>query len=685
MNIYRKCIYSLVELKELGLFTSVYRIFYEFGWRTSLFILSERFIGWFVQKYINRQSWADWQIRLNQFFFDGISAHIQRFLSNLPADSKNKIIQIADKSLQGDIYCFSSWYGKYGYPIDWNLNPRTNIKWPISVHWRNALNFSDGGDIKLVWEVNRFPHFYYLVRAYYLTGDKKYIFGYIEQIKEWSEKNPFLIGPNWASGQELAIRLFAWIFGLYAFKNENVIDEEEYKILLRQCYLHAWYINKHINFSKYAVRNNHLIGEAAALYVIGTLFPFLKDAKNWRKRGKRILEKITPSQFYPDGGYCQLSHNYHRLAVHYYLWAIRIAELNNDPVAEAYKNVIKKSANFFYQNMNLADGSLPNWGNNDGALLNPWSCCDYADFRPIVQTIAVLTGSSSPFQAGPWDEEIMWLTSDANINRKTAEQYSRSYSVCGIHILRHANNRFCVLRAGTSPDRYGQADQLHLDIFIDGYNLAVDGGSYLYNDEISFHRFFMGTGSHNTLTINNMDQMLLWRRFKWLFNTPANLLIFNAKDMVVSAEHEGYKSTQRNIVHRRKLRWEDNRIVVHDILLGDKKQEQKFTIHWQLNVNRIFHDTSDKLHTFSFQINSNDWYMYIWSITDQGIQLTDGQVHYGLNDGMMIDGWYSRYYGLKNKIFAVQISLVTDQLPNFFTVFSNQKLPMNEVLQCASC
>lgn len=684
MKIYHQLKYSLIELKELGFKGGFYRIFYEIGWRSGLFIIPEYFYGKLAQHYTPNMSWDDWKQTKKEFFVDGIIPKIQKFLQNLPTNSKNNIIQIADNSLQGEIYCFSSWFGRYGNPIDWNLNPVKNIKWPLNVHWSKALKFSDGGDIKLVWEVNRFPQVYYLVRAYYISGDKKYISCYMDQIREWSENNPFLKGPNWASGQEVAIRLLTWIFGLYSFCKENVMEEDDFKILLKQIYLHTWCIYKHINFSNYAVRNNHLIGEALALYMVGTIFPFLKGAERWRKKGRRILERKTPTQFYPDGGYCQLSHNYHRLALHYYLWAIRIAELNDDPVADIYKDVIKKSVNFIYQNMNLSDGKLPNWGNNDGALLNPWTSCDYTDFRPVVQSAAIITGTPSPLPAGPWDEELMWLCGRSNIRRDMFRQASYSYTDTGVHILRQSENDYCVMRAGTPPDRFGQADQLHLDIFIDGKNLAVDGGSYLYNDELSFHYFFMGSGSHNTITVDNKDQMLLWRRFKWLFNTKARLRLFDDKNMIMTGEHEGYRSDVADIIHCRNLKMESEKIIVEDILFGKNCRMHKFNLHWQLDIEKIHHITSDELHVFHLHSGDKLYYMYMWSKTDTALQLLNVDVNNGLVTDSGIDGWYSRYYGLKQNIFAIQGKLNSDKSPEFYTVFSKKQLTNNEVLACVS-
>jgi len=47
---------------------------------------------------------------------------------------------------------------------------------------------------------------------------------------------------------------------------------------------------------------NHLIGEAAVLYMLGALFPEFRDATRWRHRGRELLESRLDAKFYGDGG-----------------------------------------------------------------------------------------------------------------------------------------------------------------------------------------------------------------------------------------------------------------------------------------------------------------------------------------------------------------------------------------------
>jgi heparinase II/III-like protein len=674
----------LLELIDLGLVDGIFRIGYELGWRSGLLRFLERQKG---KKHLKTQinlSFSNWKKSNQAFFVDGLNPQIKVFLQNLPQSKQQKIIEIANKSIEGNIYSFSNWFANYGSPINWHLNPIKKVLWPEDVHWSKALKFQKGGDVKLVWEVNRFPQIYYLVRAWYLTADNKYVSGCLTQIKNWSEQNPYLYGVNWSSGQEMAIRLFAWIFALYNFYSQPEFSEEDFQLIVKQIYLHVHHIDHNIHYAYYAVHNNHLIGEALALYLVGILFPQFPESDKWKNKGRRILTEKTPDQFYEDGGYCQSSHNYHRLALHYYLLGLKIAELNNDEFSSSLKDMILKSAYFLYQNMNLKNGQLPNWGNNDGALLNPWTACDYSDFRPVVQSAYVICGHPAPFAKGPWDEETLWLTGENISKRKKTEQRSASFAKTGLYVLRQSEKDFCVFRCGTPPDRFGQADQLHVDLHWDGNNILTDGGSYLYNDELHFHQYFMGTASHNSIVIDDQDQMLLWRRFKWLYKTKATVSDNDLQNNCISGYHTGYNRIEKGITHYRYIKLDSDYLLVRDQIKNMKKNDHKINLNWHVNSEKISETTNQDWYGVQCKLKDKTYYFYFKiniknKIVESRFILKNGYDHAGT-----ISGWNSRYYGRKQEIQLLQVELMNNVETHIVSLFSKRQLTLEERQICVS-
>ncbi|MBL8092356.1 MAG: hypothetical protein JNJ43_18630, partial [Anaerolineales bacterium] len=197
-----------------------------------------------------------------KFFFNGKPA------GQLAEDLSRPAIDEAEKLLSGEIKYFSHQFHKTGFPPNWHKDYVTLSRkaseesLPISSeilrfaqndmhkHWSQipddnvaarrswfspkqspnnaeiaspSKNKSDGsqrhGDIKFIWEPNRFAFVYTLVRAYSSTQDEKYPQAFWTLIEDWAKQNPPNTGANWKDGQEIALRLMAWTFGYYAFLN----------------------------------------------------------------------------------------------------------------------------------------------------------------------------------------------------------------------------------------------------------------------------------------------------------------------------------------------------------------------------------------------------------------------------------------------------------------------------------
>ncbi len=611
-------------------------------------------------------------------FFIPKPAELAAGFKKVPQITGEKIIQEAVMAEKGQIRCFSSWHADYGNPVNWHLNPVRGVNWPAKEHWSRVLTHEKQcGDCKLTWEINRFPHIYTWLRAYVLTGDSRWVRAWTTHLKEWGEANPYRAGLNWSSGQESAIRSLSWIAGLYLFLEDESFQDEDLQRLFRLLYLHGEHIYTNINYARLAVHNNHLIGEALALYILGSLFPWMHGAGRWKKKGRSFLEKDCIRQFYRDGGYCQSSHNYHRLALHYYLWACRTGEFLGEPFGKEVYQVLDKSLNYLLALINKLDGRLPNWGFNDGALLSPWTSCDYSDFRPLLTAVSYLTTGKRQFGNGPWDEELLWFWGIDALNKPAVEnKYKRvtCFPESGLYCLRQSACDFAVFRCGSLRDRFSQADQLHLDIWWRGLNLARDGGSYLYNDKLQYHYHLMGSSSHNTVTVDRQNQMLLIRRFKWLEWIKAGNVVINedANKLEVSGEHYGYSRLPGKVIHRRRVISLNSGIyVVIDYLTRKMPIKHRYDLHWLLGPWpseatkyqqwwRVYQDTPAGGYDLHICALSKDFVF----LEDADCSIVKGVC------GKNPRGWESRYYGNRQAVASVKVSCITDQDICFLSIFS---------------
>lgn len=455
-------------------------------------------------------AWRQWAG--GRFFFD----YLPRVPPNVPWNP-HYVVEEADSLLAGTFRYFGDTDYQVGFPPDWHLNPMTGQRLPAKAHWTQIGDFEQG-DIKLVWEASRFGYAYTLVRAYAATHDERYPAAFWQLIEDWAAKNPPNVGPNWKCGQEAAFRVMAWSFGLYAFAQSESTPPARIASLAQMIAAHAERIEHNIAYAR-SQRNNHAISEAVGLWTVGLLFPEFQRAIHWREQGRKVIEFEVERQIYDDGTYVQHSTNYHRLMLHNLLWALRLGELNDHRLSETVYQKFEKAVAFLYQLLDIESGGVPNYGANDGALVLPLNTCSYSDFRPVIQTSHYLVSQERLFERGPWDEDLFWLFGAEALNNQTENsrpaQISLSASVGGYYTLR-GKQSWAMIRCVDYRDRPSQADQLHLDLWWRGINIACDAGTYLYNGEHPWNNGLTTISVHNTVTVDSKDQMTRASRFLWL-------------------------------------------------------------------------------------------------------------------------------------------------------------------------
>ena len=501
-----------------------------------------------------------------RFFFDS---------NSLPKPDKHyaeKVLSRADETLQN---CFQYFFDKnydLGEGPDWFLNPVTGGRANPNLHWSETKIFDPKvGDIKFIWEPSRFAWVYTLVRAFSVTNDNKYIEKFWELFESWLEANQPNMGPNYACGQECAIRLMAMCFAFYALRNSGPSTTERKIKLITAVAVHADRIEKNIDLA-ISTHTNHSLTEAAGLYMVGMLFPEFRRSDHWLRLGKKVLTNEGLKQIYTDGSYIQHSMNYQRLMLQDFLWVLRLAQLNNDSFCDELVLRITKATEFLYQMQDDVDGRMPNYGANDGALIIPLNSCDYLDYRPVIQALNYLLNRKKLYEQGPWDEDLLWLFGPEAVEAgvKAVSRKSKEYQSGGYYTIRNKDS-WAMIRCHSYRDRPGHADMLHVDLWYKGINILRDGGSYMYYSPRLQKDYFVSTAAHNTVEIDNADQMVKGPRFLWFQWIHARLIRFETLDDgscgYFEGEQYGYTRFIGRPVHRRSLcRIGDTYIIIDDIL-----------------------------------------------------------------------------------------------------------------------
>ncbi len=512
------------------------------------------------------------------FFFDDPRSRRKtlRRISPHAADSLKKEINEVGKGF------FRLWEdGRYecGFLPEWNRNPLTGSRRNADRHWTDEDERS-GGDVKGVWELSRFAVAFRLARWYAFSGEERAAEMFWRLAESWLSANPPNAGPQWFSAQEAALRAMAWVFALRAFARSPATTSERAGKLIAGLDAHASRMDATLAYAR-AQNNNHLISEAAGLFTIGLMFPHLPRAVRWREKGRRLLLETAP-QFFPDGGYIQHSHNYHRLALHLYLWVLRLAEINGQPLPEDVYRCVDRSIPMLDRMVDPQTGLVPNFGHNDGALFLPLNVCGYEDYRPLLQTLTIWRRKERPYPDGPWNEDAVWMlgpdalrgTGRASQPRRKSEPASFAAPSAGLFVLRGKDSR-AVIRCARFHERPAHADQLHVDLWWRGENIAADAGSYLYSGDEPWQNALTHAGIHNTVTVDGIDQMRRGGRFLWTDLAQATGEF--SGEGVWQGTHDGYRGL--GIIHRRVVEpAKDGSWIVIDDLLGEGRHAAR--LHW---------------------------------------------------------------------------------------------------------
>jgi hypothetical protein len=474
----------------------------------------------------------------------------QESLQAILGDRARDLIEQADEVAAGKVRLF-------GYqPVPLQLVPPGEL-----AHWTYyAKNKLPGveEDIKLLWEPARFGWAFTLGRAYLLTGNENYARTFWEHTETFLSANPAYLGPNWYSGQEAALRLLAFIFAWHVFAPSPHSSTARLDLLRNSIAEHAARLPLTLVYAK-AQNNNHLLTEAAGLYTAGLALREHPEAQRWRGLGWKNFNQAIQAQISGDGAYIQHSTNYHRLMLQTILWVVSLRNQGQPPHPLPLESQTRAASatRWLMALLDPLSGRVPNLGPNDGAYILPFSICPFEDFRPVLQAAASAFLGKCLFPPGPVDEMRLWLGTYYTEDKPQSESPSHhKNALVEPHCLHSSKvDSWVYLRAARFSARPGHADQLHLDLWWRGLNVALDPGTFRYNSAPPWDNSLARTEVHNTVCINNTDQMTRAGRFLWLDWAQAQILdnetSENGSFNSITAQHDGY--SRIGVLHSRQV------------------------------------------------------------------------------------------------------------------------------------
>jgi len=572
-------------------------------------------------------------------------------------------------------------------PVSINFaSQETYSHWTLYERQSGKMPERDGehSDIKFIWELSRFGWAFTLGRAYYILGDERYADSFWEYAEAFLDTNPPYRGPNWISAQEAALRLMAFVYALQAFTGSPHSTSHRKERLSRAVGEHAARIPATLLYAR-AQNNNHLLTEAAGLYTAGVALAEHPSAQRWRSLGWSWFNRGLLSQIYEDGTYMQHSVNYHRLMLQVAIWFRWLTLEREISFPSAVQERLAAATRWLLALLDIPSGRVPNLGPNDGAYIFPLTVNPFHDFRPVSQAASIAFLKMRPLAKGSWDEMALWMgLNPSNLEPQdivgSQAKIRKSYPI----LTNATSDSWGILRVGQFNDRPGHADQLHLDLWWRGLNIAQDAGTFLYNEKPPWDNALAGTDVHNTVMVSDRDQMTRVGRFLYLDWVNAQIVSrAPSSDGVLHeliASHAGYRN--QGLIHQRSVKSSTGDTwIVEDLLLPARqsriawRKSNKITLHWLTqDWEWEMIDVEDK-RGYQFRFLIPDYWVRLEISFNGDDRLTQepriqvvrgGDVIFGPGKALPTWGWFSPTYGVKNPALSIRAT-ISGRLPLSFT------------------
>lgn len=411
------------------------------------------------------------------------------------------ITQRADKICEGKFLRFAETEIDEGEYPNWHKGVYAQTAHMHFTHC--AINAVAGEDAKLTWDLSRMHWVPRLALAACITtGEARshYLHRLNQLIHDWSAKNPYQTGVNWACSQEVAVR------GMHLMVSQHLLSTHldiPTSARLSELLAQSWQRVFAVRAYATAQMNNHSLTEHLFLIYAAE---FLARAgvqvatDQILKKLQRELAPLIESLVMEDGGSALYSSNYHRV----FCDVLSYAKLLDDHFTLGLFNhprihtKMRAAYDLLDALIEPISGQIPLIGHNDGSL----HCLQYSKFHqaePSLLFMAALFGFEAPTRAKR-QQDAVWLFGypvKYTIS-EVASHGLQHFDAFGLSICSNGSTRAYV-KYPRNRYRPAQCDFGHLDLWVNGQNILHDAGTYSYNPPVdAFRPDLAEMRAHNT-------------------------------------------------------------------------------------------------------------------------------------------------------------------------------------------
>ncbi|HEV8481596.1 MAG TPA: alginate lyase family protein [Candidatus Eisenbacteria bacterium] len=476
------------------------------------------------------------------------------FREEFPADYE-RLGKRARAAREGRVMLFAREYA-VGAPPDWHFDPGSRAHAPqVAAAKLDYRDLGKVGSARRIWELNRHHHLTEVALWAWAARDHDAARFVAEEWRDWCKHNPPLVGINWTSGLELAIRTISWaeMLALLLDLEGAAPDAETLALVVGAWARQIEHVRAHD--SRFSSANNHRIGEAAAVAIAGHALPFHPQAAEWWSWGKSTLEEEILLQIAPDGVGREQAFAYQRFVIDFAMLVSLFARARGEDLSSACLERLGRACDFLAAVSGPEGRAFAVGDDDEGRALGLGE--EWED-----RTAASLEC------AGWWLDEPRWRTSRhprarwlglARDEEPATTASTRSTGAIDVRAFPEGGYAVVEGEAGRAPLRalfdagplgfgalaaHGHADALSFLVRL-GEDLLIDPGTGSYHGDPDWREELRGTRAHNTVEIDGLDQSERRGLFLWGRRAEARLIAAGgrARWFTLAGRHDGYAPT----------------------------------------------------------------------------------------------------------------------------------------------
>lgn len=514
------------------------------------------------------------------------------------------VFQVARSLLDDGVQVFDVCVPIGSSIADWNADPKTGISIPttfgLAIDFRHIAN---GVDIKHLWELNRHTWWVPLAQAYAISGDRVWLDAIECSLDDWLMQCPYPLGANWSSPVEHGIRLINWSIVWHLTGGENSplfsgpAGPARLEKWLASIYQHIRFARD--NYSFYSSSDNHLIGEAAGIYVAANTWGVWPEVRKVGQRAKALLEREMMRQFSSDGVNLEQAFCYHKFSLEFMVAALLSGEANGEHFSESFHQRLLASIRFMAA-MTDCEGRTPAIGDSDDGLVfrlvGDGTSSAYVAMQMFGASYYGVADLQDKLQKlGHARADAIWLkisSGKRSVVPGTSSQLPERFVEGGYLLfgrdLHDSNELRIVMDVGSLGynriSGHGHADALALLLSYQGKDFLIDPGTYCYNAAPELRHYFRGTSAHNTAVVDEVDQSVYGGSFLWLRDVHCRIhrLDENSDGVLVEASHDGYMRLHDPVTHIRTVRFNRHQLTLDIEDRFDCKESHSCSLHWHI-------------------------------------------------------------------------------------------------------